>query len=1394
MLVRAARRKARSVVIRSQPFEQLYHSRLRSAHDINPLDRRRWATLDSGSLGAAVRRRRNSNDARNIQTRSMATHLDASPTDDIPFERFNVLDNPYSYIRPRDRINVTNPFQDLETSTQRIRTSRKTAVGGEVAEILAVFYACLQIGKMDRAGVILQRLTSKADAGIEDLADLHTKYLRASVEHIILSPSESARQAIHKWFELEIRRKGIPYDAEMIAYMIKASLQAPVDAQGGNQSRLVQRYMGMVESEEDVWKIMDLEILTHEEKNQTMNICPDYNMATTLQDSEMLSQTFEIDMEEVKVVDQAIKEHVQEHKPLAEVRPTKQKGLGLTALKKSLSMFSNTPGLGLDLANKTFGEKREIQARLEEDAVSSAIERWRDESNSLKKMGLDSTLQTKSLGARMAKWHTALEEHLKEEITKVDAAELMESRNEEDTERLLYGPFLRTLRVDKLAAVTILTVMSGLGAQGVDKGLLLSQAILLIAGSVEDESIFEALHQSNRKNIWPKRSAQKLEMDKLRKMVRTRGSGSAAGLVDKLKGRDDEVASFVWKQWPLSMKAKVGAVLMSALIKVAKVPVTLEHAETKVLMTQLQPAFSHTFKYKMGKKFGVIMPNKTLVESLKREPVHSLLAKHLPMLVEPDPWTLFNKGGFIVHPSKLMRVKLGDKDQRHYAEAAISHGDLSDLCKGLDVLGKTEWNINQPVFDVMLEAWNSGEAIGNISPEFPALTIPPEPTSTQDPLQRRKWIQAVKSIENQRTGLHSQRCFQNFQLEIARALRNQTFYFPHNVDFRGRAYPIPPYLNHMGADHCRGLLKFGKGKELGVTGLRWLKIHLANVFGFDKASLSERENFADTHLENIRESVANPLGGTRWWLEAEDPWQFLAASMELINALNSPDPTRFVSNLPVHQDGTCNGLQHYAALGGDSWGARQVNLEPGDRPADVYTAVADLVKESIAKDRDNGNPLATLLEGKITRKTVKQTVMTNVYGVTFVGARDQVKKQLVAAHDDLPNDSTMNPQILSSYIATKIFTALSTMFRGANDIQYWFGQCATRISTCLTPEQIDRLEGEWGHLTDGSKKYLGTRHYNLEDALQFRSTVIWTTPLHMPVVQPYRAARSRSISTTMQSISLQEPHQSQAVSRRKQLQGFPPNFIHSLDATHMILSALQSDELGLSFAAVHDSFWTHACDIDKMNGVLRDAFIKIHEEDVIGRLHAEFTTRYKNCLYLSHVHRKSKAGLKIMQWRKENAPKRGHIPIVKKAPRLEELLLERKRLRLLDSSDPAEVEEGKNMVTPGSIFAEFSSEESLPVDSELKEIGLGAISTRHLQAASDDSDAALSEDPVEAVDANEEVSEKEELTPFEKAFARGEDSSKLNVMPVWLSLTFPPVPKKGDFDVSRLRDSQYFFS
>lgn len=129
------------------------------------------------------------------------------------------------------------------------------------------------------------------------------------------------------------------------------------------------------------------------------------------------------------------------------------------------------------------------------------------------------------------------------------------------------------------------------------------------------------------------------------------------------------------------------------------------------------------------------------------------------------------------------------------------------------------------------------------------------------------------------------------------------FYYPHNLDFRGRAYPMHPHLNHLGSDICRGVLEFAEGRPLGKSGLRWLKIHLANLYanGVDKLSHDARVAFTENHLEDIFDSADKPLEGRRWWLGAEDPFQLLAVCMNLAEALRSSTPENTISHIPVHQ-------------------------------------------------------------------------------------------------------------------------------------------------------------------------------------------------------------------------------------------------------------------------------------------------------------------------------------------------------------------------------------------------------------------------------------------------------------------------------------------------------------
>jgi DNA-directed RNA polymerase len=72
----------------------------------------------------------------------------------------------------------------------------------------------------------------------------------------------------------------------------------------------------------------------------------------------------------------------------------------------------------------------------------------------------------------------------------------------------------------------------------------------------------------------------------------------------------------------------------------------------------------------------------------------------------------------------------------------------------------------------------------------------------------------MRAYNQTKAANHSDRCGVNYKIEISRSFLNDTFYLPQNVDFRRRACPLPPHLNHVGDNLSHGLLMFTKKKPL----------------------------------------------------------------------------------------------------------------------------------------------------------------------------------------------------------------------------------------------------------------------------------------------------------------------------------------------------------------------------------------------------------------------------------------------------------------------------------------------------------------------------------------------------------------------------------------------------
>jgi len=495
-----------------------------------------------------------------------------------------------------------------------------------------------------------------------------------------------------------------------------------------------------------------------------------------------------------------------------------------------------------------------------------------------------------------------------------------------------------------------------------------------------------------------------------------------------------------------------------------------------------------------------------------------------------------------------------------------SSNDMDDLLEAVSYIGNCAWKVNGKLLDIMIQLFNS-KGDSNLDIVGSDMMQHAEQNTKKNKLSTRKELELAKKEYHEMNALRMDLLY---KLSVANHFRDNVIWNPNNLDFRGRIYPMAPHCSHIGNDVCRSMLMFAEGRKLGVNGLDWLKINLVNVHGqLKKASLYERKKYADDHIDDIMDSADNPLTGRKWWQAGSDPWQTLVTCMEITDAIRSGDPANFVSHLPMQLDGSCNGLQHYAALGRDSYGAKQVNLSPSDRPQDIYAEVSNMVEKRRKEDAANGDLLAQQLVGKINRKVVKQTVMTVVYGVTFIGGRLQIEKQL----KELNVDREIIFQA-SIYIVQLVFSSIAKMFTSARQIQDWLTVASVQIS--LTGNCVD-----------------------------------WMTPLNLYVLQPYHKKATERLNTPIQTLYLSSQFDyTQAPNLRKQKGGFPPNFIHSLDSSHMLLTALQCQKEQMVFASVHDSFWTHACDADKLSRFCREEFIRLHKLPILEDLKKHFDEKY----------------------------------------------------------------------------------------------------------------------------------------------------------------------------------------
>jgi DNA-directed RNA polymerase len=544
------------------------------------------------------------------------------------------------------------------------------------------------------------------------------------------------------------------------------------------------------------------------------------------------------------------------------------------------------------------------------------------------------------------------------------------------------------------------------------------------------------------------------------------------------------------------------------------------------------------------------------------------------MIVPPVDWTNPFDGGYYDLPLTLVKNKDRDKVGRAYLQE-LANRDMPQVYEAVNTLQRTPWRVNRNVFEVVHKLFFSDEFKGNIAglpprDRFEKPVAGPEfYTDLEYKKAHKRELAKIEELNNQ---LDSKRIATAAQIETAEMfLEEPEFFFPYQLDFRGRVYPVPARLNPQGEDSARAMLEFANGLPIGRDGGKWLAIHGANMYGVDKVSFDDRVKWVLDNERIITETVVYPFDNLSFWTKADKPFQFLAFCFEWVSYLTHLEEGKFmdsfISRLPIAMDGSNNGIQNLSAMGRDVNAAAFVNLIPSDIPQDIYQLVADRVIEAVKADYNNPDPKrraqAYGWEGHITRKIVKRPIMTMPYGVTQYGMIDQIQQELVSMQLQGKCPFSTDCRAEAAYLSVKLREVLGDTVSSAVGVMTWLQEVARVVANDGLP-------------------------------------IVWKTPIGFHVQQNYRKLSTKRIQTLLGGARVKSivSVPTNAIDVKSMSRGISPNLVHSFDASHMMDTILRCKAQGVTdFQMIHDSYGTHACNAGLLARELREAFISQYTPD-----------------------------------------------------------------------------------------------------------------------------------------------------------------------------------------------------
>jgi DNA-directed RNA polymerase len=688
-----------------------------------------------------------------------------------------------------------------------------------------------------------------------------------------------------------------------------------------------------------------------------------------------------------------------------------------------------------------------------------------------------------------------------------------------------------------------------------------------------------------------------------------------------------------WIRWPDHDRVHIGALLIDLFIQATGQWDDVNNCllpGSSLIERISKRKGKHSAYYIKGTEFAL-----ELIEQ-NREIFQYLHPEFMPTLIEPKPWTTPTDGGFWHKELRFRRplVKTKAFSRKHHMKL-LRDADMPLVYEAANAAQAVAWRVNEFVLE-QATAEIKDHGIGCPAGMHTPRPESPHPLPEQGTLTDAQYQVLVDGIRATRTpdeedelkvwraatrDWHHKQIQNKAKLlglantvKIARLLASKDrFYYVHTFDSRDRLYPCGTHLTPQGTGLAKGLLEFVDGCALGAHGYWHLCIHAAGVFGVDKVVLEDRIAWIHKHSQRIMDTWSDPSTTRDFWGAADKPYMFLAACKELAeiwmlhgtkvltivnkDSLDSYAST-YVSHLPCAQDGSCNGIQHFSAMLLDIIGAKAVNMTADPMVNDIYGETAKAASTKMRQHLQEG----VTLDGKSTKALTNEERDLLEIWLDVLGVDRKVCKR-----------STM----IIPYGGKK-------------------RSCLADVGDVLA-EKLEKLEKEGRGLEwDGNTKYKAAylMHNYVWDALdtvvvasriamkflgrmatvqgRTNKPLMWTTPLGFPCFQDYKEVKSKTVDTMISGrMQIDYSVPTDNLDKNRMHNAFAPNFVHSMDATHLMMTVCASLDQGIEqFALVHDSYGVPAGQCEAFHKIIREQFVNLHRDSVLEQLWQEVALAY----------------------------------------------------------------------------------------------------------------------------------------------------------------------------------------